>query len=157
MTFRHVARVCASGLMAFGAAAVNAQTYPDKPVRLIAGDAGGGGDLVARILVPGLGASLGQPVIVENRGGAGGIIAAQALVKATPDGHTVLLYGNGLWLLPLLRHLGSPLICFTSISLGSTLAVVAAALAVASWISLGFTSISVSLNLEIDRFYLSFI
>ncbi len=103
MTFRHVACLCASGLMAFGAAAVNAQTYPDKPVRLIAGDAGGGGDLVARILVPGLGASLGQPVIVENRGGAGGIIAAQALVKATPDGHTVLLYGNGLWLLPLLR------------------------------------------------------
>ena len=103
MMSRFIAGLFASGLMIFGVAVVTAQSYPGKPVHIVAGDAGGGGDLVARILAPGLAISLGQPVVIENRGGAGGIIAAQAVVKAPADGHTVLLYGNGLWLLPFLR------------------------------------------------------
>ena len=69
-----------------------AQAYPMRPVRMIVGNAAGGGpDIVARLLGPGLSERLGQPVIIENRPGAGGNIAAEAVVNAPADGHTILL------------------------------------------------------------------
>ncbi len=67
-------------------------TFPDKPIRIIVGfPAGSTGDLIVRILSPRMAQGLGQPVIVENRPGAGSSIAAEAVAHAAPDGHTLLL------------------------------------------------------------------
>lgn len=69
-----------------------AQQFPAKPLRLLVGfSAGGSTDVIAREYANELSKSLGQPVIVENRVGANGIIATDALAKAPPDGHTLLL------------------------------------------------------------------
>ncbi len=75
--------------------------YPTKSVRIVASDAGGGGDFIARLLALNLTPVLGQQVIVENRGG--GVVAGDVVARSAPDGHTLLLYGNTLWLLPLMR------------------------------------------------------
>jgi tripartite-type tricarboxylate transporter receptor subunit TctC len=72
-----------------------AQAYPTQTIRIIAGyPAGGGIDLVARMLAEPL-RTLGQPVVVENRAGAAGMIAAQAVAKAPPDGRTLLMATSG--------------------------------------------------------------
>jgi tripartite-type tricarboxylate transporter receptor subunit TctC len=63
----------------------------------------GGLDLAARLTAPALAANLGQQVIVENRGGAGGVLAAQTIVRAPPDGYSLLFYGSAIWLAPFLR------------------------------------------------------
>lgn len=69
-----------------------AQTFPSRAVHLIVGySAGGTGDIVARIVAEKLAAALGQNVVVENRAGASGSLAAQAVVASAPDGHTLLV------------------------------------------------------------------
>ncbi|MFM9971217.1 MAG: Bug family tripartite tricarboxylate transporter substrate binding protein [Burkholderiales bacterium] len=75
---------------------LTAQTYPVKPVRLIIPNAPGGIDLYARVMTPRLGEELGQPVIVENRPGAGGIIGAEAVAKSPADGYTLLFGTSGI-------------------------------------------------------------
>jgi tripartite-type tricarboxylate transporter receptor subunit TctC len=74
----------------------SAQTYPTKPIHVIVGFGPGGvADLTCRVVAQKLSAQLGQQVLIENRPSAGGIIAADAVAKATPDGYTFLLMSNG--------------------------------------------------------------
>lgn len=78
--------------------------YPNKPVRLVVGySAGGGVDAVARRLAPRLGAVLGQSCIVENRAGASGVIAADTVAKATPDGYTFFIGDTATLVAPFLQ------------------------------------------------------
>ena len=82
--------------MTFLAAAAGAQSYPTRPVHLIAPTPPGSTpDIVARTLATKLQGALGQPVIVENRAGAGGNIAAEAVAMAAPDGYTLFVGING--------------------------------------------------------------
>lgn len=92
-----------AGVAVLGAGGLSAQNYPNKPIRIVAAAPGGTGDFVARLVGQGLTARLGQQVIVENRGAGGGIIAAQTVAQAAPDGYTLLSYGPTIWLLPFLR------------------------------------------------------
>jgi tripartite-type tricarboxylate transporter receptor subunit TctC len=71
--------------------AVFPQNFPSKPIHLVTEfTAGSGGDLLIRVVATPMAEILGQPVIVENRGGAGGVIAAEAVIRAAPDGYTIL-------------------------------------------------------------------
>ena len=90
-----------SGLLASGLA--TAQTYPSKPITLVVPFAAGGPtDIVARTLAATMGKSLGQTVVVENKLGAGGTLAAGYVSKANPDGYTFLIHHNGMSTAPAL-------------------------------------------------------
>ena len=92
-TRRHALAALAGGLLAGGAVAQTAApAWPSKPIRMIvAFPAGGLADVLARMLAPQLSEALGQQVIVDNRGGAGGNVAAQELLRAGGDGHTFMV------------------------------------------------------------------
>jgi tripartite-type tricarboxylate transporter receptor subunit TctC len=75
---------------------VSAQGYPNKPIRIIVGFGPGGvADLTVRVVAQKLSAQMGQQFLIENRPSAGGIVAADAVAKAAPDGYTFLLLSNG--------------------------------------------------------------
>ncbi|HSC95694.1 MAG TPA: tripartite tricarboxylate transporter substrate binding protein [Burkholderiales bacterium] len=77
------------------AASASAQSYPARPIRLIVPFGPGGvGDITARVVAQKMSASLGQQIVVDNRPGAGGIVASEIVAKAAPDGHTLLLLNN---------------------------------------------------------------
>ncbi|MBP0445531.1 tripartite tricarboxylate transporter substrate binding protein [Roseomonas sp. SSH11] len=94
-----VARRAALGLLALPALlparGLAQPRWPDRPIRFLQGfGAGGTTDIVARLIAPSLAAHLGQPVVMENRPGAGGTLAAEGLARAR-DGHTMMLINNG--------------------------------------------------------------
>lgn len=97
MTDRYGALAAAGLLAATLAGPAQAQnTYPNRPIKLLVGfAAGGGSDVVARLVGKALGERLGQPVIVENRAGDGGNIASAQVAKSEPDGHTLVLMTSG--------------------------------------------------------------
>ena len=85
------------------AAAAHAQGFPSKPMRIIAPyPPGGAADLMARYLCERFPQGLGQPCVVENRPGAGGIIGIDAVAKAEPDGHALVVVPNNVAIIPLL-------------------------------------------------------
>jgi tripartite-type tricarboxylate transporter receptor subunit TctC len=81
-------------LMLGAASSAAAQGYPNKPIRWLTGAAGGGLDIFTRAFAAPLSKALGQPVITENMPAAGGIIAAETVAKAPPDGYTLLTTGS---------------------------------------------------------------
>ena len=87
-----LAAIC-SALLSLPAQSQSA--YPNRPLRLLVTfPPGGSTDLIARMISPPLGERLGRPVIVENRPGASGAIAAEVVAKAPPDGHVLMVAGT---------------------------------------------------------------
>ncbi len=87
---------CLAALVSLAVPASAQDAYPAKPIRVVVGySAGGGNDLVMRVIAPKMSEALGQPVIVENRPGAQSIIAAEHVAKSAPDGYTILMGPSG--------------------------------------------------------------
>jgi len=90
---RYLALLCFAALLSSNAAW--AQAWPSKPIQMIVPQgAGGSTDALARLVGKALGERLGQPVVIDNRAGAGGVLGVTAAVKAPADGHTILLGSN---------------------------------------------------------------
>ena len=90
-------KLCTAGLLALLSVALHsgahAQAYPNKPIKMIVPfPAGGTTDIVARLVAQRMSESMGQPVTVDNRGGAGGAIGADMMAKAAPDGYTIMMH-----------------------------------------------------------------
>lgn len=97
-------RAVLAAAVALAAPFAGAQAFPDKPIRLLVGyNAGGGVDAMARLLSARLPAVLGQQVVVENRSGASGMIAAELVANSPPDGHTLLLGESGMLITSVLQ------------------------------------------------------
>ncbi|MDQ0028075.1 tripartite-type tricarboxylate transporter receptor subunit TctC [Variovorax paradoxus] len=89
---RAIPRSLAGAALLLAGLSAHAGTWPEKPVRLVVSyPPGGTVDAVARIIAPKLSAKLGQPVVIDNRGGAGGAIGGDLVAKSAPDGYTVML------------------------------------------------------------------
>lgn len=78
------------------------QSYPSRPIRIVTAEVGGSSDFIARLMAQGMGPALGQPIIVQNRGGSA-VIPIETVAKAIPDGYTVLVFTSNLWISPLLQ------------------------------------------------------
>src|SRR4051794_13766174 len=88
--------LCLLLVLPAGACVAAAPDFPNKPIRLIVPFApGGGNDTVARLIGQGLSGNLGQPVVIDNRAGAGGVVGAELAARAAPDGYTLFLGGVG--------------------------------------------------------------
>ena len=116
--------LCSGAALLLGCAlpfAASAQPYPNKPIRMIVPfPAGGAADLAARTVMQSLSQGLGQQVIIDNRGGADGAIAGEAVMRANPDGYTILFATTtGLNAAPVLRKQPpyDPVTAFTPITL----------------------------------------
>ncbi len=97
-----LARIGLALLLIVGADCGGAQSYPTKPIRVIAASAGSSGDFSARLIGQGISGILGQQMVVENHGGSV-TISGELLAKAAPDGYTLLVMPSSLWLLPFMQ------------------------------------------------------
>jgi len=85
-------RVCTAILMAVWTSGAFAQAYPVKPIRIVVPfSAGGPADITTRTIAPRLTELLGQPIVVDNRAGANGVIGADNVIKSPPDGYSLLM------------------------------------------------------------------
>jgi tripartite-type tricarboxylate transporter receptor subunit TctC len=92
---RPLPQLAALFILAAVSTTASAQSYPAKPIRfLVPFGPGGVGDITARVVAQKIGASLGQQIVVDNRPGAGGIVASELVAKSAPDGYTLLLLNN---------------------------------------------------------------
>ena len=108
-----------SALVLTAASAVQSQSFPAKPIRIITSGVGGAGDVASRLVAQGIAPALGQQVIVDNR--ASGPIPVEVTLKSPADGYTLMLYGSTVWLGPYLRaNAPDPLRDFAPISLAAT-------------------------------------
>src|SRR6185295_10644878 len=98
----HTAAACAAVAVLAAPAAGAAADYPSRPIRVVVPyPAGGGLDLVLRAMTPGLTERLGQQLVVDNRGGATGLIGADLVARAAPDGYTLLFHSSaGMGIVP---------------------------------------------------------
>lgn len=97
MIFARIFAVVVAVMFTLAAVPVSAQNYPDRPVTLVVGfPPGGVDDATARIIQDAMQKALGQPIVVENVGGAGGMVAAAKVARADPDGYTILLHQDAL-------------------------------------------------------------
>ena len=109
--------VIAVGILLFNVNTGQAQNYPSRPIRLVTSESGGGTDFAARQMASGLTGPMGQPVIVDNRGG-GSSISGEIVTKAAPDGYTLLVTGGSFWVGPLFRKTAyDPVKGFSPVSL----------------------------------------
>jgi tripartite-type tricarboxylate transporter receptor subunit TctC len=100
---RSMAALCFAIVLATSAYPIAAQNFPNKPIRFVTSEIGGGADFVARIVAQGLSDAMGQQVLIDNRGGVASI-AAQIVAKSPADGYTLLFYGSSMWILPFLQN-----------------------------------------------------
>ena len=109
-------------LIALSVAEAAAQAYPSRPIRLVVPFAAGGGvDAVGRTVAQKLSEGLGQPIVIDNRGGAGGNVGTEAVARSAPDGHTLLITTHGHTIQPHLQKLSwDPLASFAPISMVGT-------------------------------------
>lgn len=122
---RLISLLAVAACLLLGAAApAQAQDYPNRPIKMLVGFAAGGiTDLTARLIQEEMAAALGQPVVVDNRAGAGGNIASAELARAAADGYTIMLASPGQLIVNPLTHktVGfDPKTVFTPIGLVNT-------------------------------------
>jgi len=115
MRFLPVTTVLTVSLIGCTVTLVSAQeTFPGRVIRIVTPATGGGSDVLARMIAPALTESLGQQVIVDNRG----TLATELVAKAAPDGYTLLIDGSPLWLQPLFRKVGwNPVTDFAALTM----------------------------------------
>ena len=101
MSAKHYRRAALLAMLLSAIGNASAQAYPTKPVRIIVTGVGSGGDFAARMIAQGVTATLGQALIVDNRGS--GNLPAEIVAKAAPDGYTLCLSAAPLWITPFLR------------------------------------------------------
>ena len=166
-----VRRLVAAMLLGGLSAAVGAQSFPSKPIRIVVPyPAGGSVDVLGRMIGAKMTESVGQPVLVDNRPGAGAIIGVDAVAKAAPDGYTLLLIPNALAIIPALYRkapfdatkdfapvtqlVATELVFVASLKVGanSVKDVVALAKANPSKLNFGHTGVANPLNLSMELF-----
>lgn len=87
----HIVVLGVAAALPFFTTPATAQPYPDKPIRAVLPfPPGGGTDAMARVVLPRMSQTLGQPIVIDNRAGAGGVLAADIVAKSAPDGYTIL-------------------------------------------------------------------
>src|SRR5687767_14979417 len=96
-----VAKIIGFIVISAAMASADAQNFPNKPIRIVTSGAGGSSDLTSRLIAQGITGPLAQQVIVDNR--PSGVIPGQVVSQAAPDGYTLLVAGNSLWVGPLIQ------------------------------------------------------